>query len=202
MWPSAIVALFCMASAIQGLELNSTKGQPCFNISMPKTPILDENWALSVGPFYYPIVSTIDLYLASVDLLQKDPKDVSIATIYYDSCLTWYINSNGTISLKGFNELTREYKQNSLGDNPDEYTFVAVGGNQNLYAGTAYTTLTDNKTFFFTATCFKNGQMAFGVGSTTPSLPEKTRKMILDHAVSLGFNVEDITGLKYETCKS
>ncbi|CAL8149406.1 unnamed protein product [Orchesella dallaii] len=202
MWYSVSFALLCIASVVQGLVFRGSKDQPCFNISKPETPVLDAKWASSIDPIYYPVMSTVHLYRAAVDVLQKDPKDVRLSTVYYDACLKWYLHDNGTSFAKGFNGLTREFARTTLEDNPDGFTYVGVGGDRDFFAGTLYTTLTDNKTFFFAATCMKNGGMAWGVGSTTPTLTEETKKIVLDHAVSLGFNKEDFTELKYDTCKN
>ncbi|CAL8111378.1 unnamed protein product [Orchesella dallaii] len=202
MWYAIPVALLCMASAIQGLDLYTAKEQACFNIPKPETPVLDMKWVLETHPLYYPLMSTVDLYRVAVNLLQKDPKDVKASAVYYDSCLKWEIFSNGTIFSEGFDGLRREYETKTLSDNPDAYTFVPVGGDEDFYAGTAYTTLTDNKSFFFTVACLKTGEMTWGVGSTTPTLTEETKKKILDHAVTLGFSTEDVTELKYKTCEN
>ncbi|CAL8149397.1 unnamed protein product [Orchesella dallaii] len=202
MWSSVSFALLCIASFVQGLNFRSSKNQPCFNISKPETPVLDAKWVTSLDPIYYPVMSTSSLYRVSVDLLQKDARDVSYASLYYDACLKWYMHGNGTSFSKGFNGLTREYARKPVRGNPDAFTFVAVGGDQDVYAGNLYTTLTDNKTFIFTAVCMKNGGMAWGVGSTTPTLTEKTKKIVRDHALSLGFNREDFTEINYDKCKN
>ncbi|CAL8103876.1 unnamed protein product [Orchesella dallaii] len=202
MWYSTSFALLCIASVAQGLRFRESNDQPCFNISTPETPVLDLKWAASIDSFYYPAMSTGNLYRLAVDLLQKDPKDIRLSTVYYDACIKWYVNVNGTSTVKGFNVLTKEYARTPLKDNPDAFTYVGLGGIQDVSSGTLYTTLTDNKTFFFVATCMKNGEMTWGVGSTTPTLTEETKKIVLDHAMSLGFNTEDFTELKYDTCKN
>ncbi|CAL8116523.1 unnamed protein product [Orchesella dallaii] len=198
---SASIALLCIASAVQGLDLKSAKEQPCFNIPKPETPILDEKWVHSISPIYFPVMSANSLYRASLNVLQKEARNIGFANVYYDACLKWYIFDNGTAVSTGFNGLRTEYKTKTLKDNPDAIEFVGVGEDKDVYAGTAYRTLTDNKTFLFGAICMKNGEMAWGVGSTTPTLTEETRKIVFDHAVSLGFNTEDFTELKYDTCK-
>ncbi|CAL8111380.1 unnamed protein product [Orchesella dallaii] len=200
MWRLALVQL-CMASAIQGLNLDAAKEQPCFNISRSPTPLFDMNWAVSVGKFYWPLVSNMDLYRAATDLLQKDSKKISISTVYYDSCITWHLFKDGTLLSKGFNGLGREYKSKPLSDNPDAYQFEPVDGTT-MYGGTAYTTFTDNKTYFFSAVCLSDGEMVWGVGSPTPTLPEETKKMILEHAVSLGFKKEFFSELRYDKCNN
>ncbi|CAL8116401.1 unnamed protein product [Orchesella dallaii] len=204
MWHSlsVSVALICIASVVQGLDLKSANDQPCFKIPNPKTPILDMKWVNSINPLYFPAMSTDNLYRASLNVLQKEARDVSFATVYYDACLKWYIFDNGTTVATGFNGLRTEYKTKPLKDNPDAFTFVGVGVDKDFYSGTLYTTLTDNKSFFFGAICMKNGEMAWGVGSTTPTLTEETKKIVFDHAVSLGFNKEDFTELKYDTCRN
>ncbi|CAL8103870.1 unnamed protein product [Orchesella dallaii] len=156
----------------------------------------------SIDPIYYPVMSTLGLYRVSVDILQKDARDVSFAAVYYDACIKLYINTNGIAFAKGFNGLTRRYATTPLSGNPDGFSFIGVDRFKDVYGGTLYTTLTDNKTFFFTAVCMVNGEMSWGVESTSPTLPEETKKKIFDHAVSLGFNREDFTELKYDTCKN
>ncbi|CAL8116503.1 unnamed protein product [Orchesella dallaii] len=201
---SASVALLCIASAVhvQSLDLKTAKDQPCFNIPNPKTPILDEKWVHSINPMYFPVGSTNSLYRVALNVLQKEARDVGFATVYYDACLKWYMYDNGTVVSTGFNGLRKEYKTKTLEDNPDAFTFVGEGGDKDFYSGTLYTTLTDNKSFFFATICLKNGEMAWGVASTTPTLTEETKKKVFDHAVSLGFNKEDFTELKYDTCKN
>ncbi|CAL8149394.1 unnamed protein product, partial [Orchesella dallaii] len=183
-------------------DLQDSKDQPCFNISKPETPVVDAKWLASIYPLYHLAMSTGDLYRVAVDLLQKDPKDVRLSTVYSDACIKWYRYDNGTSFLKGFNGLTREFARTPLKDNPDGFTFMGVGGDQDVSTGTLYVTLTDNKTFLFTAVCMKNGGMTWGVGSPTPTLTEETKKVVLDHAMSLGFNREDFIELKYDTCKN
>ncbi|CAL8149400.1 unnamed protein product [Orchesella dallaii] len=202
MWYSTSLALLCIASVVQGLSFRASTNQPCFNISKPETPVLDPKWAESIDSFYYPVMSTNHLYRVAVDLLQKDPRDVRLSTVYYDACIKWYVNENETTTVKGFNGLSREYVRTPLKDNLDGFTFVGLGGIQDIYAGTLYTTLTDNKTFFVVATCMENGGMAWAAGSTTPTLTEETKKIVLDHVMSLGFNTEDFTELKYDTCEN
>ncbi|CAL8149409.1 unnamed protein product [Orchesella dallaii] len=201
MWYSVPFTLFCMASVVQGLNYRALTNQPCFNVSKPETPVLDPKWILSLEKIYYPVMSNIHLYRVAVDLLQKEPKDVGLSTVYYDACITWHRENNGTVFLKGFNGLKRIYETTPLSDNPDAFTFAGVGGNQE-YAGTLYTLLTDNKTFFFAAICLSDGEMSWGVGSTTPTLTEETRKLTLDYATNLGFHTEDFTELKYVACNN
>ncbi|CAL8116509.1 unnamed protein product [Orchesella dallaii] len=201
---SASIALLCIASAVhvQSLNLKTAKDQPCFNIAKPETPIWDKKWVTSINPIYFPVMSTDSLYRASLNVLQKEARDVSFATVYYDACIKWYINNNDTSLSTGFNGLRKEYKTETLMDNPDAFTFVGVGGDKDFYSGTLYTTLTDNKSFYFTAICMQNGEMVWAVGSTTPTLTEETKKKVFDHAVSLGFHKEDFTELKYDTCQN
>ncbi|CAL8117165.1 unnamed protein product [Orchesella dallaii] len=201
MYSASLVALLCLASAIQGLDLRSAEEQPCFDIPKPKSLIGDMDWMISVKPIYYPLMNTIDLYHASVDLLQKNARDVSTSSVYYDACLTFEMFSNGTIISNGFNGLQKEYISKPLEDNPDAFTFEPVDGENNIYSGTFYTTLTDNKTYFVQAGCLSSGQMAWGVGSITPTLTEETKKKILEHVASLGFKKDDITELRYDTCE-
>ncbi|CAL8116515.1 unnamed protein product [Orchesella dallaii] len=151
---------------------------------------------------YFPVMSTNSLYRVSLNVLQKEAKDVGFATVYYDACLKWDMYDNGTIFSTGFNGLRKEYKTKTLMDNPDAFTFVGEGGYKDFYSGTLYTTLTDNKSFFFATVCMNNREMSWGVASTTPTLTEETKKKIFDHAVSLGFNKEDFTELKYGTCEN
>ncbi|CAL8149427.1 unnamed protein product [Orchesella dallaii] len=202
MWQLVPLTLLCITSVVQGLSFRASTNQPCFNISKPETPVLDPKWIHSLEKIYYPVMSTVHLYRVAVDLLQKDPKDVRLSTVYYDACITWTLFGNGTSVQRGFNGLTREYETTPLSDNPDAFTFVGVGGNKDIYAGTLNTLLTDNKTFFFSAICLSNGEMSWGVGSTTPTLTEETKKIVLDYATNLGFNTEDFTELKYDSCKN
>ncbi|ODM91528.1 hypothetical protein Ocin01_15156 [Orchesella cincta] len=200
MFLSASVVLLCMASAIQGLNLEAAMETPCFNISNNPAPLFNMEWAVSLGTVYYPIMNNIDLYRAATDLLQKQPNEIKTGSVYYDSCLTWHMFKDGTLLSKGFNGLTREYKSRPMEGNPDGYVFWPSDGTD-VYSGSAYTTMTDNKTFFFSALCLKNGGMAWGVGSATPTLSEETKKKILEHAESLGFKKEHFTELRYDNCK-
>ncbi len=68
--------------------------------------------------------------------------------------------------------------------------------------GRAYTTLTDNKTFAFTAACFSDNQMSWNVFATTKTLDEATKNQIFEHAKSLGYNSEYFTEIRYDSCKS
>lgn len=64
--------------------------------------------------------------------------------------------------------------------------------------GRAYTTLTDNKTFAFTAACFADNEMSWNVFATTKTLDEATKSLIFEHAKSLGYREEYFTELKYD----
>ncbi len=68
-------------------------------------------------------------------------------------------------------------------------------------SGLSYPILTDNSTFMFTASCYDDDQMTWGVTSSVKSLPKETMKLIYDHAESLGFKREYFTALRYDTCK-
>lgn len=64
-----------------------------------------------------------------------------------------------------------------------------------------FITLTDRRTFAFLANCWTGAdQRSFDVYSLTPDLSPKTKRMIEDHAVSLGFNREEIVFLSYSNC--
>lgn len=52
----------------------------------------------------------------------------------------------------------------------------------------------------FTASCFDDNQMTWGVTSSLKVLPKETVKEIYDHAESLGFKREYFTALRYDTC--
>ncbi|CAL8111379.1 unnamed protein product [Orchesella dallaii] len=190
----SVLVTLLVASCAKALDLESAKEQPCFNIT--KTAVLDLNWVGTLKTLYYPLMSRLDLFSSATNLIQKDPKDISEASVYYDLCVYWNLYSNGTITARGYNGKSREY-QTKLIKGMEIFEFAPVVGTG--YSGTKYTTLTDNKSFFFTPFCM-DGQMSWGIGSTTPTLPEDTIKMVYDHAESLGFKREYFTELRYDRC--
>lgn len=53
----------------------------------------------------------------------------------------------------------------------------------------------------FSASCYDDNQMTWGVKSSLQVLPKETVKLIHDHAESLGFKREYFTALRYDSCK-
>lgn len=68
--------------------------------------------------------------------------------------------------------------------------------------GRAYTTLTDNKTFIFTAACFADNQMTWNLFATKKQLDYSTKREIFAHAESLGYKREYFTEIRYDSCGS
>ncbi|ODM93332.1 hypothetical protein Ocin01_13350 [Orchesella cincta] len=195
LFPIAIfVPLFI--SSIQCLDLESAKEQPCFKIENT-LPFMSNSWTSDIETTYYPLMSRLDLYHATVDILQKDPTEISESEVYYDACIAWKSN-NGTYHSEGFGGKTREYTVNYKGNDLEEYTLRPQKGEG--YKGTFYVTYTDHKTFYFAASCLDDGQMTWGVGSSTPTLPQETVKLIHEHALSLGFKKEFFSELRYDSC--
>ncbi|CAL8111381.1 unnamed protein product [Orchesella dallaii] len=189
------LAVIFVGGYAKGLDMESAKEQPCFNIS--KTVPLDLNWVGTIKTLYYPLMSRLELYRVASDLVHQDPKDISEASVYYDSCFYWNMYTNGTIISRGYNGQTREYKTKLI-NGMEEFEFGPVEGMG--YSGTVYTTLTDNSTFLFTPFCTDDGEMAWGLGSTLPILSEDTIKLVYEHAESLGFKREYFTELRYDKC--
>lgn len=143
-------------------------------------------------------MSRLELYRIAGDLLNKQTRDLQENSLYYDSCIRWNMYTNGSIISRGFNGLQREYNTKILTPNMEKFEFWPKEGKG--YSGTVYTTMTDNSTFLFTPFCTKDGEMAWGLGSTLPSLPKKTLEKVLAHARSLGFKKQYFTGLRYDDC--
>jgi len=73
----------------------------------------------------------------------------------------------------------------------------------NTVGFTNIVTLTDNKSFAFLVVCWTGAalnEQTWAVVSNTPSLDAKTRKLIEEHAVSLGFKREHFVYLTYRRC--
>lgn len=170
------------------------------------------------------MASRLDLYRSVHDLLETDYKSIPEYSLYYDSCLEWGINAEG-FTLNGYNGKTRHLRTTTVGqgiaDFKSEWSqgiFVIVVRDTSPYSifhihsnfflqfigmvGRAYTTLTDNKTFAFTAACFSDNQMSWNVFATTKTLDEATKNQIFEHAKSLGYNPEYFTEIRYDSCKS
>ncbi|ODM94155.1 hypothetical protein Ocin01_12526 [Orchesella cincta] len=192
--PIAIHVALCVSS-IQSLDMDSAKESPCFKIE--KTVPLDMEYWANIKTSYYPLMSRLELYGVAVDLLQKDPAEISESELYYDSCIVWK-HTNESYYSEGFGGQTREYVAVPKDDKFEVYTMHSVDGKG--YSGTAYTTYTDNQTFLFSAACGDDGQMTWSVGTTTPTLPHGTVEKIHEHALSLGFKKEFFTELRYDGC--
>ncbi|ODM94160.1 hypothetical protein Ocin01_12527 [Orchesella cincta] len=190
----SIFVTLCVSS-IYSLNIDNAKESPCFKIE--KTVAIDIEFWAKIKTSYYPLMSRLDLYMLAVDILQKDPAEISEPELYYDSCIV-FKNTNKTFYSEGFGGNTREYTAIPKDGKFEVYAMNPVEGEG--YSGTAYTTFTDNKTFSFSAVCGDNGQMTWGVGSTTPTLPRETVEKIHEHALSLGFKKEFFTELRYDGC--
>ncbi|ODM88005.1 hypothetical protein Ocin01_18678 [Orchesella cincta] len=193
------IAIFVTAfiSSIQCLDLESAKEQPCFKIKKT-VPLITDDWVQpEPKAIYYPLMSRLDLYRNAIDLLQKDPAEISESELYYDACIVWKCN-NETYFSEGFGGRTREYTADPEDDKMEVYTMRPLKGKG--YGGKAFTTYSDNETFFFTAVCGDDGQMAWNVASLTPTLPRESVKIIHEHALSLGFKKEFFTELRYDRC--
>ncbi|CAL8129095.1 unnamed protein product [Orchesella dallaii] len=174
--------------------MESARELPCFRIR--NTVHVDMNWVDSIDTLYYPAMSKMELYRAAADITGNDPEDIPEDSVETDSCFYWRMHHNGTLRGYGFGGQSREYT--ATYGSPDIFEFRPSEGEG--YSGTAYVTLTDNSTFFFTPICTDEGEMAWGLGSTVPRLPERTMKRIYDHALSLGFKREFFVNLNYENC--
>lgn len=63
-------------------------------------------------------------------------------------------------------------------------------------------TLTDGKSFAFILNCWTgSNQRAWDVHSISPQLNPGTRRLIEDHAASLGFRRENMIFLRYDSCR-
>ncbi|CAL8086070.1 unnamed protein product [Orchesella dallaii] len=195
------VAIFILcASSIKCLDLESAKELPCFPIhkTVPMEHDKSSDKPSGTARIYYPFMSRLDLYKSATDILQKDPKEISESTVYYDACIVWTSN-NGTHIAEGFDGHTREYSIDVVKEGSNQVTKIHPVEGPGA-SGTGYVTLSDNKTFFFTAFCANDGQMSWGVASLIPKLPEESVKKIHEHAVSLGFKKEYFTELRYDGC--
>lgn len=143
-------------------------------------------------------MSRFELYRIAGDLLGETANELPEHSLYYDSCIYWNMYTNGTIISRGFNGHNREYKTKLLSPNMEMFEFAPKEGKG--YSGTVYTTMTDNKTFLFTPFCTSDGEMAWGLGSTLPSLPKQTLESVMKHAKELGFKKDYFTGLRYDNC--
>jgi len=198
-FPAALLGTFFLATILRSssaLDMRHAEESPCFNISNPVP--MDLEWVSSVNTWYYPMLTRFDLYRAVIDLSDKEPEYIRENEIYYDSCITWKIGTDGSFATRGFNGTEKFYEAKLLGANFEAYEFWPRDGKGN--AGTCYTTLTDNRTFTFSAGCLTGSQMVFGVASSIKVLPHETINLIEEHAVSLGFKKEYFTGLRYDSC--
>ncbi|CAL8129097.1 unnamed protein product [Orchesella dallaii] len=133
-------------------------------------------WIDSIKTLHYPAMSKMELYRAAVDITGEDPENIPEDSVHNDSCFYWKMHHNGTIKERGFDGASREYKTTFYGPNKFDFRFRPAEGEG--YSGTAYVTLTDNSTFMFTPSCTDKGEMAWGVESSVPRLPERTMNRI------------------------
>ncbi|ODM95775.1 hypothetical protein Ocin01_10906 [Orchesella cincta] len=194
---SALAILF-IGNCAEALDMESAKEQPCFNIT--RTVPLDLNWVGTIKTLYYPLMSRLDLYRSSANMLNKSPNDINEATVYYDSCFRWNLYTNGSITGRGFNGLSREYKTKLVVPTMEKFEFSPVEGKNYGYSGLKYTTMTDNKTFLFTPFCTDDGEMTWGLGTISPTISQDLIKAAHEHAESLGFKREYFTEIRYDRC--
>ncbi|ODM91525.1 hypothetical protein Ocin01_15154 [Orchesella cincta] len=190
-----LLLLVIIVKVSSAIDEGSAKETPCFNISNAIDP--DVDWFSSVQKWYYPLASRLDLYRCVHDLLETDYENIREFAVYYESCLEWTINSDG-FTLMGYNGRIRHLKTTTVAQGTSDFTSEWSQG----MIGRVYSTLTDNKTFIFSAACFADNQMTWNVFSTTKTLSKATKRQIYEHAKSLGYNPEYFTEIRYETCKN
>ncbi|CAL8103879.1 unnamed protein product [Orchesella dallaii] len=191
---ASVILTFIVFKVSSAIDENSAKESPCFNVLHANDPDLD--WFSSVKKWYYPLASRLDLYRCAYELLETDYKNIPEYSVYYDSCLEWTIDSNG-YTLMGFDGRTRHIKSTTVDNGISDFQSEWSQG----MVGRVYSTLTDNKTFLFYATCYSDNQMSWNIFATTKTLSDSTKQQIFDHAKSLGFNPEYFTELRYDSCK-
>ncbi|CAL8129096.1 unnamed protein product [Orchesella dallaii] len=190
----ASIAILFLGGYTNGIDMESARERSCFWIG--NTVPVDMDWVDSIDTLYYPAMSKMELYRAAVDITGEDPENISEDSVHNNSCFYWKIHHNGTMRGRGFGGESKEYK--TTFDRPNKFDFRPAEGEG--YSGTAYVTLTDNSTFIFTPICTDEGEMAWGVTSTVPRLPERTMNRIYEHAKSLGFKKQYFANVNYENC--
>ncbi|CAL8070708.1 unnamed protein product [Orchesella dallaii] len=174
--------------------MESARETRCFWIG--KTVLVDMEWLVSIPRLYFPAMSKLELYRTAVGLTGEDPENISEDSVHNDSCIYWKMHRNGTLKVEGFGGQSRELK--TTFDRPNIFDFRPAEGEG--YSITAYVTSTDNSTFVFASFCTNEGEMAWGVFSTVPRLPERTMNQIHEHAKSLGFKKEYFVNVNYDKC--
>jgi len=186
------VALLFGADA---LDLEGAKEQKCFDV---KSVTPESAFLASLKTIYLPMNSRLKLYKVASDLLDKDGKDVLESYVYYDSCIRVNLQPNGSIIATGFDNLRKEYLTKPILPNLEKFEESPADGKG--YAATAYTTYTDNKSFFVAAGCGDDGQMTWNVGSMYPTLTKDVKDMVIKHLTELGFKKEFFTEIRYDYC--
>jgi len=178
----------------QSLDIENAKDLACFKPE--KTATTDLQWLASVKKWYYVMGSRLDLYQFAADVTNKDPEEILEDELYYESCLSWEPGPDLTFVGVGFGGSKKSYKVKPLDNGAFEFSAVDGG-----ISATGYFTLTDNKTFYVSVTCYPDSnEMTWNVASPLKSLPKKTLKKIQDHVESLGFKRKHFTGLRYDSC--
>ncbi|CAL8129137.1 unnamed protein product [Orchesella dallaii] len=189
-----VLAILLFGGNTYSIDMESARETRCFWIG--KTVPVDMEWMDSITRMYFPAMSKMELYRTAVDIAGEDPEDISEDSVHNDSCIYWKMHHNGTLKGRGFSGRSREYK--TTFDRPNKFDFRPAEGEG--YSGTVYVTLTDNSTFMFAPICTDEGEMAWGVFSTVPRLPERTMNQIHEHAKSLGFKKQYFVNVNYDKC--
>jgi len=196
---ASFVLLFTLLYSVFGLDEESAKEKKCFQIK--KTVPVDVNWLGSQKVMYFSVMSRLDLYRTAADLTGRDFKDISEDELYYEGCMKFGLNSDGTFSGTGFNGVSKETSMKPLDPALERFEFGDEEDDEG-YKGICYSTMTDNKTYSVVACCSNGNEMHWGAISTVKSLPKSTVKKIYEHAEYLGFSREHFTAIRYDSCEN
>lgn len=122
----------------------------------------------------------------------------------YESCLQTYVNTTTGIGLVyGFGVGIIGNFDVRYTDQKGVFDFVPLPTPGIEDISRQYVTLTDNKNFVFFSNCWMgSNQRGWTLMSLTPTLDTKTQRLIEDHAKSLGFDRNQFTFLRFNSCSA
>lgn len=229
--PLGLILCCLEFGSVSGLRLEDAEEGSCRGIHYKAMPHVDLNFVRTLFQvknthLNYKFTFLI-IFLKQVDSLSYIPvanryhyyhhasnhprfHDMREFELYYNLCLTQntsFANGDGTAFGFGGRPLGSYITRPRL-DQPGVIDTTPINDGDSPYdlhrreRVEQYITLTDHRTFAFLANCWTGAdQRSFDVFSLTPELSPTTKRMIEEHAVSLGFKREEIVFLNYNSCK-
>jgi len=183
--------LLLLLERAKGLDITNAVDIDCLKPFPQAARNVDYEWMHSVETWFVPLQSRLNYWRYVETLLRTKIEDVPKDDVEEGRvCMSYKWDTPPKLSeFQGGPEKEVTYTITNVIEN--SFGFVEGGRREGAMRGRHYITLRDNKSFAFFTTCWADGRASWSVIATERSLPEGTEKEILDHAKSLGFNIDE-----------